>query len=139
MSEQTFIIGASVAGAKAAEELRAAGSSCSGALTGRGETPARRMPAGEQRAAVLGHHQLPGHHQVHPQMRVAVQIDDENLSAPGDPGEPVPDDQAVERAASDCSDNTSTDSTRRPSTVASNPRLTVSTSGSSGIPSVSRW
>jgi retron-type reverse transcriptase len=42
-------------------------------------------------------------------------------------------------AASDCFESTSTDSTRRPSTVASNPRLTVSTSGSSGMTLVSRW
>ena len=55
------------------------------------------MPAGEQRAAVLGHHKLAGHHQVHPQMRIAVQIDDEHLAAPGDGGEPPPDELSVER------------------------------------------
>ena len=54
------------------------------------------MPAGEQRAAVLGHHELAAHHQVHQQVRIAVQVDDDQLAPPADPGEPMPDQHALD-------------------------------------------
>ena len=54
------------------------------------------MPAGEQRSTVLGHHELAAHHQVHQQVRIAVQVDDDQLAPPADPGEPMPDQQTLD-------------------------------------------